>query len=133
MTSAKFTWYKIAGRVEELQFGENQIAVAEIEGRKLCIGLHQGKMYAFNYFCPHAGGLFEKGHIDVQGNVVCPVHCYRFNIKNGYNSSGEGYHLRNWPVEERADGIFVRIEDGSGFLRLVDALKPVSCRWFFRG
>lgn len=50
------------------------------------------------------------GRIDVAGNVICPVHGYRFNIGNGRNTSGEGYYLKHWPVEQRTDGIFVRME-----------------------
>jgi nitrite reductase/ring-hydroxylating ferredoxin subunit len=115
MFSRKYTWYKIGNRIEELEFGENQIAVVEIEKRKLCIGKFQDKLFAFAYHCPHAGGVLSGGNIDKHGNVVCPLHGYQFRLKNGYNISGEGFQLKNWPVEERQDGIYVGIEDGSGF------------------
>jgi 3-phenylpropionate/trans-cinnamate dioxygenase ferredoxin subunit len=50
------------------------------------------------------------GFIDDSGNVVCPLHRYRFNVKNGYNSSGEGFYLKTYPVEQREDGVYIGLE-----------------------
>jgi len=47
------------------------------------------------------------GFVDGMGQVVCPLHRYRFNIKNGRNTSGEGYYLKTYPLEQRADGIYI--------------------------
>ena len=100
-------WIKIAESVEELRFSSNQIALAELEGRQVCIGRYKEKLFAFAHKCPHASGLFSEGFIDALGNVVCPVHRYRFSMASGRNVSGEGYYLKHWPVEVRADGVYV--------------------------
>jgi 3-phenylpropionate/trans-cinnamate dioxygenase ferredoxin subunit len=100
-------WIRIAGTASELQFGANQIALAELEGRPICIGRYKEKLFAFAHKCPHASGLFAEGFIDALGNVVCPLHRYRFNMASGRNVSGEGYYLKHWPVEEREDGVYV--------------------------
>ena len=73
------------------------------------MGQYQDQLFGFAYTCPHAGSILADGFIDALGNVVCPLHHYRFNIQNGRNTSGEGYFLRRWPIECRPEGIFVRM------------------------
>jgi 3-phenylpropionate/trans-cinnamate dioxygenase ferredoxin subunit len=51
-----------------------------------------------------------NGQIDALGNIICPLHRYKFSLVNGRNVSGEGYHLKTWKVAWREDGVWV--EDG---------------------
>lgn len=104
-------WHKLAEHPNELDFGSNNIAVAEVNGKKICIGRHQDRYFAFAYKCPHAGGLLAQGFIDALGQVVCPLHRYRFNPQNGRNTSGEGYYLSHWTAEWREEGLFVDLPD----------------------
>ena len=102
-------WQKIAASEEELQFSGNAIAVAEVDGKKICVGRYRNHLYAFAYKCPHASGIMAGGYIDATGNVVCPVHRYKFNLQNGRNTSGEGYYLKCRKVEVREDGVYLLI------------------------
>ena len=101
--------HKISGHINELAFAANNIAVAEVEGKKICVGKFQEKLFAFAYNCPHAGGLLVYGHIDVKGNIICPLHQYKYSLENGLNVSGEGYFLKTWPVEVKEEGVFVEM------------------------
>jgi len=114
----KYTWYKVAEYVNEISFAENNIAVAEVNGKKICIGRHQDELFAFAYKCPHAGGIMALGHIDALGNVVCPLHRYKFSMKNGRNVSGEGYYLKHWPVEIRNEAVYVAMEEKGSLFNL---------------
>jgi nitrite reductase/ring-hydroxylating ferredoxin subunit len=107
-------WYKIADHINELTFAENNIAVAEANGKTICIGKFNDEVFAFAYKCPHASGILADGYIDAVGNVVCPVHRYKYDMKSGRNVSGEGYYLKHWAVEIRGDGVFVNMPDGGG-------------------
>ena len=107
----KTAWHKIAEHPNELNFSENNIAVTEVKGKKICIGKFNDKLFAFAFKCPHAGGFLADGYIDAIGNVVCPLHRYKYNIENGRNTSGEGYYLKHWNVEEREDGVYVEMEE----------------------
>ena len=108
------TWHKIADHINDLDFADNNIAVAETGNKRICIGKFNESFFAFAYKCPHAGGVLAEGYIDALGNVVCPLHRYKYDMKNGRNTSGEGYYLKHWPVEIRENGIFVGMEeDGS--------------------
>ena len=104
------TWFKIADHITELYFADNNIAVVEVNNKKICVGRHGEQVFAFAYKCPHAGGILADGYIDALGNVVCPLHRYKFNLANGRNVSGEGYYLTHWPVENREDGVYVEMK-----------------------
>lgn len=106
----EFNWHKIASAIEELDFGPNHIALAEANGKKICVAKFRDSIFAFAYLCPHAGGVMADGYIDALGNVVCPIHRYKYDMKNGRNVSGEGYYLKHWPVEVREDGVYVGME-----------------------
>lgn len=116
MADKKYTWVPIAD-TENVPVTENEIQEVAAGHKKICMTRLDGKLYAFARKCPHAGGFLSEGHIDNYGNIVCPVHRYKYNIKNGYNSSGEGYYLSTYPVEEREDGIYVGFAQ-SGWLNL---------------
>lgn len=115
--AASLNWVKIAETEDEISFNENHLAEIKTEQRVICVGRYRGKLFAFASVCPHASGRFINSYIDAMGNVVCPIHRYKFCISNGKNVTGEGYFLRNWPVEMREDGVFVGLQ--KGFFNLV--------------
>jgi len=83
--------------------------------KKICIAKYNNQLFAFAQKCPHASGFLAQGYIDALGNIVCPLHRYKYCLKNGRNVSGEGYYLKNWPVEIRDDGIYVGFEKNKLF------------------
>ncbi|HTN08094.1 Rieske (2Fe-2S) protein [Agriterribacter sp.] len=100
-------WIKIADHICEMEFGTNNIALTEAGDKAICVGRFKDAFFAFASKCPHAGGLLSNGCINEAGHIVCPVHGYKFNMRTGYNVSGEGYFLKHWPLAIRADGVFV--------------------------
>ena len=100
-------WTRIAEHINELPFAGNDIAVIEFEGRKICVARRNGQAFAFSYKCPHACGILAFGHIDSNCHLVCPLHRYRFDMKNGRNVSGEGYYLKHWKVRIDEEGVFI--------------------------
>jgi len=104
-------WNKIAGHESGIDTDDDGIATIDVKDRQICMAKHAGSWHAFSKICPHAGGLLSDGYIDAAGNVVCPLHFYRFSIKSGFNSSGEGYRLKTYPVEIKEDGIYVKVNE----------------------
>ena len=100
-------WYRIADSFEEIVLQQNGMGVFEVGEKKICVAKYREEWFAFNQKCPHASGNLTEGYIDAIGNVVCPVHRYRFNIRNGRNV--DGYFLKVYPLEERTDGIYVKL------------------------
>ena len=113
--SKTLNWVRIAESREELSFGQNNLAEVTADGKTICVARFKEELFAFAPKCPHASGFFVDGFIDALGNVVCPLHRYKFCLKNGRNVSGEGYYLKHWPVEIREDGVFVGLESKNFF------------------
>lgn len=107
----KFKWYKVADGEYDIPFKPNNMAQVSAGNKNICLSKTAAGLKACAVTCPHAGGILADGFIDNVGNIVCPVHRYKFNMINGRNTSGEGYHLKVYPVEIRENGIFVGIED----------------------
>lgn len=57
-------------------------------------------IYAFKNKCPHQGSKFEGCEIK-EGNVVCPWHKYKFDLKTG---RGHGLHLETYELKETEKG-----------------------------
>jgi nitrite reductase/ring-hydroxylating ferredoxin subunit len=110
-----YKWYKIANTIEEIGFSSDGLVEVEVNGRKVCIALKNETLFACAAKCPHAGGNMSHGYVDALGNIVCPLHRYKFSLENGRNISGEGYFLKNYPLEVRTNGIFIGFEETSMF------------------
>jgi 3-phenylpropionate/trans-cinnamate dioxygenase ferredoxin subunit len=113
MAEKKYQWHLLAGSINNIDWQENQMALVEVAGKKLTLVRFKDQVTACAHKCPHSGGLMADGFIDAIGNVVCPLHRYRFNTQNGRNTSGEGYFLTTYPIETREDGLFIGIPEAS--------------------
>jgi 3-phenylpropionate/trans-cinnamate dioxygenase ferredoxin subunit len=80
-----------------------------MDGFSFCLAKHGETVFAFQPKCPHAGADLCDGFVDALGNVVCPLHHYKFNIVNGRNVSGEGYFLKRYQVEVREGEFYLLI------------------------
>jgi nitrite reductase/ring-hydroxylating ferredoxin subunit len=103
----KIKWHKAADNDAEIKLNENGIGVVMIEGIKICVTKHRDKWFAFAYNCPHAGGIMSEGYIDSTGSIVCPVHSYKFSLRNGMSKMPEGFCLKIYPIDLRKDGFFI--------------------------
>ena len=106
----KIRWVKVADSIAEVALGLNNLVEIVADEKRICVGMYGKEFFAFSAKCPHASGVLAEGFIDALGNVVCPLHRYKFCMKNGRNVSGEGYYLKHWPVEVREEGVFVGLE-----------------------
>ena len=115
MKKKTYQWHKVADSTEEMNFQSNSMTEIAVAGKTICVALHKDQLLACTQKCPHAGGILANGFIDAQGNMVCPLHRYKFNLQNGRNTSGEGYFLKTFPVEIRKDGVFIGFEENNFF------------------
>lgn len=111
MSVKKYQWFKIAENENELLFPLSNLLVVEVNGKKITLAKHNNQLFACTYVCPHASGILAEGHIDAIGNIVCPVHGYKFALINGRNVSGEEYYLKTFPVKMGNEGIFIGFEE----------------------
>jgi len=113
MANKNIKWFKVADSKNHIDCQQNNLVIAEAGGKKITLAKVGNEVLACTYKCPHAGGVLADGFIDAMGNIVCPLHRYKFSLTNGRNVSGEGYYLKVFATEEREAGIFVGFEESS--------------------
>lgn len=118
MSEKKYQWFKIAEDENELVFPLNNLLIIEVNSKRITLAKYNQQLFACAYACPHASGILAEGYIDAIGNIVCPVHRYKFTLSNGRNVSGEGYYLKTYPVKSDNDGVFIGFEE-KGFLNFL--------------
>jgi len=64
-----------------IPFGEKRLFKAG--GKSICVARIQSGLVAFQNACPHQGEGLNKGHINPFGEITCPLHSYRFDLKTG--------------------------------------------------
>jgi 3-phenylpropionate/trans-cinnamate dioxygenase ferredoxin subunit len=111
MSGQQIRWVRIASSDQELSLNTEGMTEWEVDGKKLCVVLKGERLFACAHKCPHAGGHLSEGYVDALGNIVCPLHRYKFSLENGRNVTGEGYYLKTYPVERRPDGIYIGFEE----------------------
>ncbi len=81
----------------------------KVDGKAVCIICHDGKLYATSAWCPHAGADLSYGFISKDGNLVCPVHRFCYNLENGRGCEGQGDYLENYPVKIKDNEVYIGI------------------------
>ena len=66
---------------------DNSAKLIEVEGKSLALIRCEGSYYAIDNACTHAGGSLCEGGIS-DGEVTCPWHAARFNVKTGEAVTG---------------------------------------------
>jgi nitrite reductase/ring-hydroxylating ferredoxin subunit len=112
---SKLEWKLITDAPLSLGWAENNMVELEVDGRAFTLGKKANEYFAFASKCPHASGRMAQGYINPLGQVVCPLHRYCFDMKNGRNTSGEGYFLKTYPIELREEGLFIGFHSFSLF------------------
>ncbi|WP_113634950.1 Rieske (2Fe-2S) protein [Nubsella zeaxanthinifaciens] len=99
-------WFKLDADLPEQDF----INVFKVNGKKICLIRNQGKLHAVQNRCPHAGGILSKGWCK-NGNVVCPIHRYEYDLETGRGAAAQRDYIDIYPVEERSDGIYIGMKE----------------------
>ncbi len=103
------SWMRITEYASPADIPEEKPLEVDLGFRKIGLLRRGERLFAFADRCPHAGAALCEGHTDARGHLVCPLHGFRFELSRGYNSSGEGYKLKTFPVEIREDGIYIQL------------------------
>jgi len=115
MSATEMHWVLVTDAPASLDWPDNQLLDLEVDGKKITLAKFKEDYFAFAQKCPHASGRMAQGYINPLGQVVCPLHRYAFDMKNGRNTTGEGYFLKTYPIELRPEGIFIGFKPNSFF------------------
>ena len=92
---------------EALPLGE--IKKLHVEGKEICATRSAEGIFAFDKDCPHRGFALERGHINAEGEVVCPFHTFRFNLKTGEESFQQCNDLKTYAISESKGQLYLDI------------------------
>lgn len=97
-------WVKVLSK-QELN-SEDFVKMIIANSKKICLIKTEKKFYAIQNTCPHAGGILSGGWCK-EGNIVCPIHRYEYNLTTGRGAEGQGDFIDIYPTEVREDGLYV--------------------------
>lgn len=108
---AEFQFEKV-GQPADFPKGEGR--TVEISGGRLMAVFNvDGKLTAIDGGCPHRGGPLGEGSLE-GAKVTCPWHAWQFDVTTGVCDLGEHVKVGIYPVEVRADGVYVGVPEGYG-------------------
>ena len=90
-------------------FTEKTIRVIRIGERKVCLAKHGQAFFCFEHLCPHQMHPLSEGQITAFGELVCPLHEYRFSLKNGAEANGRCRELKTFRVDIKEEGVFINL------------------------
>lgn len=78
-------------------------------GRRICLARVDEDFYAVQDACSHNGESLSKGTINYLGEIICPWHNYRFDLKTGRPCDSTSPDLKTYPVKIDETGFFIGI------------------------
>ncbi len=108
------------GRVKTVSAGPHSFAITHYEGQYA----------ALSNRCPHQGGPLGEGSIE-KGMLRCPWHGYDYCPLDGTSPFGDS--VATFPIEVRADGIYIGLEPARAHARTVtDVMVETMVNWGVR-
>lgn len=85
---------------------EQRARESEAAGLRLAVYRHEGSVVVLSERCPHAGGSLAQGWVE-DGEAVCPLHRWRFRLRDGRCTTVRGEGVYRFPAEVRGDEVWV--------------------------
>lgn len=104
-------WFKIFSSESEAKakIFQDKPQLLILEGKRISLVLHQGSFLAVQDSCTHSGESLSKGTVNYLGEIVCPWHHYRFDLKSGKACDSSCADLETFPVRIDEEGFFVGV------------------------
>jgi nitrite reductase/ring-hydroxylating ferredoxin subunit len=96
---------RVAGLHELLQ---EKMKIAEAAGRQIALFAVDGKVYALDNTCPHAGFSLGEGDIS-EDCIICPGHSFYYNLKTGECQNDPGLRVARFEVVIEGDDVNIRV------------------------
>lgn len=80
-----------------------------LHGKRICLVQHKDTFLAVQDACTHNGDSLSKGTVNYLGEIICPWHNYRFDLKSGKACDSSSADLKTFPVKVDDSGFFVGI------------------------
>ena len=106
-------------RVDEVDVpADGRVRSVVVDGRSIALARCGVRLGALENKCPHQGGPLGEGSIE-KGLLRCPWHGYDYDPITGQPPEGFSDSVPSYPVDERADGVYVQLPDAPQQIRTV--------------
>ncbi|WP_432885252.1 thiamine pyrophosphate-binding protein [Kribbella sp. CA-245084] len=89
---------------------DGRVRSVVVDGRSVALARCGARLGALENKCPHQGGPLGEGSIE-KGLLRCPWHGYDYDPITGQPPEGFSDGVPSYPVDERADGVYVQLPD----------------------
>ncbi|MGW4526426.1 thiamine pyrophosphate-binding protein [Amycolatopsis sp. NPDC004378] len=108
---------------------DGRVRSVTVGGRSVALSRCGERLGALENRCPHQGGPLGEGSIE-KGLLRCPWHGYDYDPISGLPPEGFSDGVATYPVEQREDGVFVRLPEPAKAERTVaDVLVETLVAW----
>jgi nitrite reductase/ring-hydroxylating ferredoxin subunit len=109
--STRMTMIRVFASMEEAsrRLVANRPQLLLVDGIRICLVLREGELRAVQDKCTHNGESLSKGAVNYLGEVVCPWHGYRFDLRTGRESDERSRDLVTYPISTTEEGVFINI------------------------
>lgn len=119
-------WYKA---IDVGSLDEGEVTVCPVGRKSIALTKLRGEYGAIDNRCPHQGGPLGQGTVE-NGKIRCPWHGFDFDPFTGEAAGGPDFDVPTYPVEVRADGIYVGTPAPAPHVRTVsDVLVETMTAW----
>jgi nitrite reductase/ring-hydroxylating ferredoxin subunit len=80
--------------------------LVRVKGDEMAVFRNKGKLYGIQNTCPHEGGQLCNGWIE-GGEVVCPLHGYKFNLQTGACSTDPNLKVKVFRLIAQGEQVIV--------------------------
>jgi nitrite reductase/ring-hydroxylating ferredoxin subunit len=84
------------------EFAEGSAKLVRARGEEMAVFKCNGQLYGIQNICPHEGGQLSNGWIE-GGEVVCPLHGYKFNLETGACSTDPKLKVKVFKLVSQGD------------------------------
>jgi thiamine pyrophosphate-dependent acetolactate synthase large subunit-like protein/nitrite reductase/ring-hydroxylating ferredoxin subunit len=89
---------------------EGRVRSVVVDGQSVALSRCGARLGALENRCPHQGGPLGEGSIE-KSLLRCPWHGYDYDPVSGLPPEGFSDGVTTYPVQERADGVYVQLPD----------------------
>ena len=104
-------WVKLFGSEAEARtkLMENKPQLLKVKGTRICLVMHQGSFLAVQDSCTHNGESLSRGQINYLGEIICPWHNYRFQLRTGRACDSSCRDLVTYTIKSDESGFFIGV------------------------
>lgn len=104
-------WYQLFESDTEAlaTIADGKAVTVEAGGKRICLARNKDRFYAIQNECPHSGAPLSKGAINSIGEIVCPLHHYRYRLLDGVECEEKTSEAETFLVELRKEGVFIKV------------------------